>query len=233
MSKKAIFWDFDGTLVYPNEAYTLTLGEALRESGYETDIGDLRRCVVEAIPWHHSGTIYPHAKDGGFWREVFGVLEKYYEAFRVRKEDRDRISRRYAALLPKFGYTAYDDAEYALGGCSRLGFECFLLSNNFPELKQAVKALGLGGYFSDYIISGSTGYDKPCREIFDIALRKAGYPDITYMVGDNPYADIGGAKAAGMKTIWIDRSGKGDLNGADHICRSLSEIPEILAGEKI
>ena len=100
------------------------------------------------------------------------------------------------------------------------------MSNNFPELPDVIKGLGLGKYFADYIVSANIGYEKPRIEIFKYALELAGSPDVCYMIGDNPIADIQGGKSAGMKTVLVNNSGSSD---ADYKCESLVEIPLLLS----
>ena len=56
---------------------------------------------------------------------------------------------------------------------------------------------------------------------------KSANPEICYMVGDNPVADILGAKEVGMRTILV-HSARGPSQDADHNCRSLTEIMEII-----
>jgi len=86
-----------------------------------------------------------------------------------------------------------------------------LLSNNFPELGEAVAALGIDHLFDGMVISAKEGFDKPRKELFDIA--KARYPsDHYYMIGDNPFADILGGNQAGMTTILVHHSAIDDAN---------------------
>ena len=54
------------------------------------------------------------------------------------------------------------------------------------------------------------GVEKPDRRIFDEAIRRCteGSPldqEACWMVGDAPAPDIGGGRAAGLRTIWLHR----------------------------
>lgn len=88
-----------------------------------------------------------------------------------------------------------------LGGRFRLG----LVSNaqwlfTRPELQQ----LGLGPFFDPVVVSSEVGVRKPGPEIFERALGGAGAtPSATLHVGDDPYADVGGAAAMGMRTCLV------------------------------
>lgn len=90
-----------------------------------------------------------------------------------------------------------------------------------------MEKLGLADYFSGYMISADIGFEKPRPEIFRQAIAMAGNPEICYMVGDNPVADICGAKEAGMRTILV-HSARGPSEDADYNCESLAEITEIV-----
>jgi putative hydrolase of the HAD superfamily len=49
--------------------------------------------------------------------------------------------------------------------------------------------------------SARTGFEKPHPEAFRIALRACGEPEMAWMVGDNPVADVAGAEAIGLPAI--------------------------------
>ena len=69
------------------------------------------------------------------------------------------------------------------------------------------------------------GYEKPRKELYDYAINLAGNPDICYMIGDNPIADIGGAKNAGITAVAVHECRESE---ADYYFETLSEIFEIL-----
>ena len=81
---------------------------------------------------------------------------------------------------------------------------------NGPHEHQLKKffILNLDRWISPYmvVVSGSAGYAKPDPQIFRIAEKKMGLcPAKTWMIGDSLRNDIGGAKAAGWKTLWLAR----------------------------
>ncbi|EQD79049.1 Haloacid dehalogenase-like hydrolase domain protein, partial [mine drainage metagenome] len=68
-------------------------------------------------------------------------------------------------------------------------------------------AHGLSQYFPIQIISEEVGHAKPDEAFFRIALGRTGVePSDAVMIGDDPHADIGGAKAAGIRTVWLNRA---------------------------
>lgn len=125
-------------------------------------------------------------------------------------------------------YELYPDAIPALRECRSLGWKNVLLSNHLPELPHILESLGCREYFSALVISSLAGYDKPRREIFEIAGKEAGDPALCVMVGDNPSADIAGAAEAGMYTILVHNSSRVCGRQPDFRAENLTEIGGIL-----
>lgn len=65
---------------------------------------------------------------------------------------------------------------------------------------------GLNVFFDVVVVSGAVNKRKPSPEIFEKALKKLGVSaENSVFVGDTVDADVMGAKAAGMKSIFIER----------------------------
>lgn len=228
--KKVLFWDFDGTLAVPNRAYPWALNEALTACGYNVPWNLVDRCTNTVIPWHTGHYAYPQKTGVEWWENVCRRAEIFYEACGVKPEDFAAVSRKFRKIMPSYPHTLYPDAVETLRRCREMGFVNCILSNNYPELPDAIRNFGLGGFFEAYFVSGAVGYDKPRPEIYRHALRETGNPGIAYMIGDNPVADIKGAKQAGLRTVWVHPTDHPDgLANADHICKGLADIPAALA----
>ena len=232
---KALFWDFDGTLVY-NSGYIWddSLHEVLMELGYNIELEKIyQHCssksnemVKIAFSWHTPGIAYTDAVGHIWWDNFHKKCEPFFNHYAISKEDAEKsILHIKKNILSVDSYNLYEDSATVLGKCMELGFRNYILSNNYPELPDIIKDLGLADYFVDYIVSANVGYEKPRFEIFQYARNVAGLPDICYMIGDNPVADIQGGKAAGMKTILVN---KDSIFDADYLCKNLSEIPIVL-----
>ena len=79
---------------------------------------------------------------------------------------------------------------------------------NGGELSQSAKIgnSGLDVLTDAVAISGVLGMRKPEPAIFEETCARLGVaPSRCVMVGDSPEHDIGGGRAAGMRTIWIAR----------------------------
>ncbi len=94
---------------------------------------------------------------------------------------------------------------------------------------RAISGLGVTDYFDVILISEIEGMRKPQPEIFDRAISRLGSSAQTSVfVGDNPEADITGAKNAGMRTIWKRSAHWVAAKDADATIDELSEITAIL-----
>jgi HAD superfamily hydrolase (TIGR01509 family) len=91
---------------------------------------------------------------------------------------------------------------------------------------------GLDKLFDVVVVSGAVNKRKPSPEIFHKALEKLGVAaENAVFVGDTADADVIGAKAAGMKTIFIERRVQKETEQAcpDRIIKSLSELTAAIA----
>ena len=72
--------------------------------------------------------------------------------------------------------------------------------------RDKVELLGLDRLVDFVVISGEVGIEKPDPRIFELALARAGTTaDEAVVIGDAPEYDIAGARAAGIRSIWVNR----------------------------
>jgi HAD superfamily hydrolase (TIGR01662 family) len=118
------------------------------------------------------------------------------------------------------------------------------LISNFtyaPVIYAALRRLGINQFFNAVLVSEAVGWRKPHAKIFEEALRKLdAKPDETVYVGDSPLEDIKGAKALGMKTVFVpsqfysleflhETRQKPDLIVTD-LCELNEKLPRLLKG---
>ena len=93
-------------------------------------------------------------------------------------------------------------------------------------------------YFACTIFSDEVGFTKPCSVIFREAINTLQVQAAEALhVGDLLEADVAGAKAIGMKTVWLNQAGTNlQRNNSkitpDHEIRELSQLPIILHTQK-
>ena len=226
--EKIIFWDFDGTLAKPNDRFEAGVCLALRRYGYEVDYLEASRFLKSVYPWEHPSESYPQ-ETASWWERFFASLAPFYRQLGVSEGDYDKINRAYQERIRTHNdYFLYDDTKAVLQKSVSLGYRNYILSNNYPELQGIVEALGIAEYFCGMVVSGCVGYEKPRKELFAHAKAQAecGADCQIFMVGDNPTADILGAKAMGWTTVFVHKS---CANEADFACATLDEAIEKIA----
>lgn len=102
---------------------------------------------------------------------------------------------------------ALDTLESLRAGGIRLG----LITNGDAAGQRAkVRKAGLEPIFDSILVAGEFGVAKPDPRVFLHTLDNLqAEPHEAWMVGDNLYADIGGAQALGIKGVWVDWRGNG------------------------
>jgi 2-haloalkanoic acid dehalogenase type II len=93
--------------------------------------------------------------------------------------------------------------------------------------------VGLVRHFSAAIDAAAAGAAKPDPRIFARLLEVAGVPAAAVLhVGDDAYADVEGARAAGLRTVWMNRSGApwpAALPRADYEIADLDALVRVVA----
>jgi putative hydrolase of the HAD superfamily len=97
----------------------------------------------------------------------------------------------------------YEDVLPALDRL-RVRYRLLTLTNGNADLAR----IGLAHYFELQVSARAAGYAKPDARIFSVLLASAALAaeDLVY-VGDEPIADIHGARSAGIDAVWINRRG--------------------------
>ena len=164
-------------------------------------------------------------------REVFRRLfeEKGAAATAARVEDAAILFR---ALSYQRAPKLMKGAERTLAALRARGARIWLLSNaqscfTVPELRR----LGLyEGVFDGIFLSSDFGCRKPSSAFFRAALERAGVePAEALMIGNDPEADIRGAAAAGMASLYIHTVQSPPRGAAlPESCREIAALEELL-----
>ncbi len=125
------------------------------------------------------------------------------------------------------------DNNRLLADLNRQGVPWGIVTNGKTATQHiACQAAGLDQLAPFIIVSEAAGYAKPDPRIFQDALNLTGLasPEQVMFVGDNPRADIDGAKRFGMQTAWVRRGRQfpDDLLPPDHIVDHVAELRGIV-----
>jgi len=117
---------------------------------------------------------------------------------------------------------------HSLRGRYKLG----IVSNYaIPECAdELLKTHGLDGLFDIVVVSGAVNKRKPSPEIFNKTLNALGVSAAeTVFVGDTMDADVEGAKAVGMKAVYVKRREEKQVDVLpDGTIKSLTELTSLL-----
>ncbi|SNT60286.1 putative hydrolase of the HAD superfamily [Streptosporangium subroseum] len=216
MQPLALF-DLDNTLINLDEAFQAWIGEFADERG----LGH------EAVNWLVAldRTGYPH-------REVF--FAKVRDHFEL-PQSVDELWSRYRRRMPHLVRCR----PQVMDGLSRLrasGWRVAIVTNGTADNQLGkIRRTGLADAVDAYALSGVEGIRKPDTGLFEIAAKRCGatLADGGWMIGDHLVADIGGGRAAGLRTIWIDRgTWPGHEKNADHVVTDVLQAMEILHAER-
>ncbi len=209
-----VLWDFDGTLAWREGLWRSALVSALDEVSPGHGItGDMLRPGLEdGFPWHRPDIAHPHlATSGLWWAHLVPVFESAYRRVGVDEEIASIAARLVSRIYSDpLHWSVYSDTLPALRRVRAAGWRNVILSNHVPELPRLIEDVKLHILVDDVITSAASGFEKPNREVFRTALDRLGRPRNVWMVGDNPIADITGAKAIGIRSLLVrtpDRDG--------------------------
>jgi len=120
------------------------------------------------------------------------------------------------------------DVVPTLEALRNIGYRLGVVSNRSTPFHEYLQSLGLDIFFDLVLAAGEVASWKPEPGIFEHALKQLSLaPDQAVYVGDNYYADVVGARQAGMKPVLIDPQGIFLEPGCPVITR-ISDLPAVL-----
>lgn len=209
MSSRVVFWDFDGTLARRERLWAGALADALRRVDPMCSVRDaeLRPHLSSGFPWHDSSVVRPAPSADEWWGELYPVLVRACTSAGVERPIAGRAAFGVRGEFYRLdAWALIDGAREALRMTLEAGYRNVILSNHPPELPILVEELGLGSLVEATITSAAVGAEKPNPEIFAHALRYVGVSSSegVWMVGDNPIADVEGARTVGIRALLAD-----------------------------
>lgn len=143
------------------------------------------------------------------------------------------FKRRVLTLAPR-RVSATPDAIETTRALTNDGVKVAIFSNGWTEL-QRLKA-ALIGYRGPLVVSEEIGAWKPQPRAFQIAVFSIGATlESSLYVGDDPRADIQGAKAVGMRAAWADfesRHYPPQVVAPDVVLRTLPQLLGFVASNR-
>ncbi len=228
----AVLFDVGNTLLYPYPSVSHVVRDILSEAGHDRDLSSIEELMPLVDEYYEDR----YRADDTFWtneEETSGVWVGMYALLCRRLGIEDEAEGLAHEVYDKFGraehWRPFEDVPGALERLRARGLKLGIVSNWDRRLVGILEGMGLGGMLDTVVSSADVGMHKPDPRIFELACARLDVePGRAMHVGDHPYADVLGAKAAGLRAVLIDRHDSGHDTEAP-VIRSLDEIDPLLA----
>jgi YjjG family noncanonical pyrimidine nucleotidase len=200
---RGLLLDADNTLFDYEKAESLALEETLRPMmpASQRPYAAAAYRSINAAWWtrFEQGSITAAELKVGRFADLIAHLGLPFDPAETSARYLARLSTQ-APLLPH--------AKESLAAASRVAKLC-LVTNGISQVQRGrLAAAGITAYFSAVLISEELGIAKPDPRFFHAASDALGIGCVDLLcIGDNPAADIAGARAAGIDACWFAPAG--------------------------
>lgn len=209
---KVIFLDAVGTLFGVKDSVGTAYAKIASELGIEVDPERVNQAFlksfVSATPMAFPGVELAQIPDKEFawWRQIAVETFQTVGAFNQFSDFDQFFVKLYEYFTTAEPWFVYPDVKPALETWQKQGIKLAVVSNFDSRIYPVLKALNLSHYFSSVTISTEVGAAKPDPQIFATALQKYDVELAEVLhIGDSWKADYQGAKAVGIRAIWLNR----------------------------
>lgn len=225
-------FDVGNTLLYPFPSVSSVVLEVLSVHGHAHDLG----AIDELMPLVEQYYEDRYRADDTFWtneEETSDVWVGMYSLLCRRlgiAEEAEAIARR---VYDEFGapgrWRYYEDVPGVLSRLRDSGMKTGVVSNWDSRLTSLLHGLGLTAGLDAVVSSAEVNLHKPDPRIFELACARLEVrPEEAAHVGDHYYADVLGARTAGLRPVMIDRRGACMPEGME-VISSLDELDDLLS----
>lgn len=208
----AVFFDVGNTLLHPHPSVSEVCRQILAEEGHCHDLDAIDAFMPLVDAFYEDR----YREDDTFWTSESETSQVWVGMYTLLcrelgiAEDAERIARR---VYDEFGradrWALFDDVRPAFERLRAQGVRIGLISNWDTRLAGLMDGLGVAGLLDTVVSSAEVGLRKPDPRIFELACGRLDVDAAACAhVGDHLYADVLGARTAGMLPILIDRSGQ-------------------------
>jgi HAD superfamily hydrolase (TIGR01549 family) len=211
-SISTVIFDFDGTIRYSEPRGVDIFHQYVAASGVA--YSDEQRKSAERwlhYYWAQSPELaedinrFGDSENGEFWHQharrhlkLLGVPKEEVEVLSENLTEKMRTRYSSENCVPK-------DVLPTLKILKDQGYKLAIVSNRHEEYSELVDELGLIDYFEMTLAAGQVGWWKPDPRLFQHALELLGVDAAkSIYIGDNYYADVLGARSAGLNPVLVD-----------------------------
>lgn len=201
MSEVAVGFDFDHTLGFDNHLEHVAFGRLAAELGAPINVHE---------PAQHAAIEFELAA----FRSAEIPMEAMMAGFVATLQLGERRSLNSSALAERYReicYALVDELVHPVHGAVECIMELAasnipvgILTNGWSLLQERKIARALGAFPGPILVSAKIGAYKPSAEAFRLLETALGCgASGLWYVGDNPQADIDGARAYGLRAVWL------------------------------
>ncbi|MHA1264519.1 MAG: HAD family hydrolase [Candidatus Helarchaeota archaeon] len=232
---KLVVFDFDQTIVDSARGFNVAISEIiarmqtiLKRHGISVNVSQYSEQLRRRMRQLDANQVYNRDR---WWdilvEDVLEITNFYFE-----KEERTQLTNLYWDITIK-NTELYPDTLEIIRYLKNKKYKIGLLTDTDGVIgikKRRIVESSIRHFFDGILIAGDdTAEMKPHPEPFlKLAARLGCTPQSAVMVGDKPFTDIKGGKAAGFTTVLILRENWEMESQPDYIIHSLSDLKTIL-----
>jgi FMN phosphatase YigB (HAD superfamily) len=232
MNKIAVGFDFDHTLGLDNGLELHAFGRLAAQLGSPIDVAEPqtnRAIETLMVPFRAAEETMAHM--------VHRFVATLVPNVQTIDLNADVLAERYRHIC----YGLVDELVQPIPGAIECiaelvtgGMPVGILTNGWSELQERKIVRALGNFPGPVLVSDSVGAYKPSAAAFGKLEAALGVDaaDLWY-VGDNPLADIDGARTYGLRAVWVNRNGHAyppELAPPSAQIKHLEELPAVVRG---
>jgi len=212
LKPKVIFLDAVGTLFGVDGSVGHAYAKIAQQFGVEADAQALNTAFYKqfkaADPMAFPDTEPTHipAQEYAWWQAIAENTFREVAQFEQFEDFDAFFADLYAYFAGADPWFVYPDAYHSLERWRSMGINMGIISNFDSRIYTVLDSLALADFFSSVTLSTEVGAAKPDPKVFEAALKKHDCdPSEAWHVGDSYTDDYEGAKAAGLRGIWLRR----------------------------
>jgi len=207
---KAIFFDVGNTLIRTALPTADACRYMLHKHGHTVSHADVE-AAMQAADVEHLARYHTPNEDWAHPATIMALWLRYYRTVfdQLGLVDEDELLAQ--SMIAWYGqpeaWQPFPEVLTVLAAMQRRGLLVGAVSDWAPTLTSILHGHGLTQYLDFVLGSGTIGFCKPSPAFYRLALQRAQvHGDQALHVGDSYYADVRGARAAGIRPVLVDRA---------------------------
>jgi putative hydrolase of the HAD superfamily len=153
------------------------------------------------------------------------LVDATFRGLTDRPPSQTFFAKLYARFAEPDAWRVFGDVVSTLEALVARGLKLGVISNWDERLRPLLERLRVASYFEVIVVSREVGCAKPSCAIFEHAVQTLELPPAAVLhVGDDRLMDVGGAQAAGLSALLLNRTARaakeGRITSLEELCGS-------------